>query len=335
FFIYSSKEITFKLGGWADYNKYFKDKNQTSLGWNTAGSLEARPDDSTKISFYTDYTKNSDPIRLDSESRYAWNSPVIKLKVDYRNPLSSWGFAASFDSQGRYYDLAAVQNFNNRKKYISLGGKYYFFPETALIFGAKSGYSTYTAGPNTLPYTNTDSVYNEFYTGLEGKISTDITMIFKFGFLWLDYQHGTDFTEPVMSLRFVDLVSSLHTIAVEYERMAYDSTYSNFYVDNKLAVESKSIWFDSITNLLTVQYIYRYYRFYPKRVDHRLGAITEFAIPLVTLSKVNNETISFVTTALAEWVNSDAYNNFGLYVGPDPSASYKRFVVLVGLSTKY
>ena len=63
--------------------------------------------------------------------------------------------------------------------------------------------------------------------------------------------------------------------------------------------------------------------------------MTEFAIPLVTLNKVNNETISFVTTALAEWVNSDAYNNFGLYVGPDPSASYKRFVVLVGLSTKY
>ncbi|MCX6111807.1 MAG: hypothetical protein NTY22_00750 [Proteobacteria bacterium] len=334
-FIYDTKEITLKVGGWADYDKYFKNTNQSSLGWNTAGELEARPYESTRIDFYADYTKNSDPILLDTESRYRWGSPTLKLVMDYRAPLSAWGFSSGFEATSKAYELASVQNFDNRKKYISMGGKYYFFPETALIFGIKSGYSTYTQGRNAQPYGNTNSVYNEIYTGLNGKISSDIMMKLKFGFLWLDYQFGTDFNEPVVTLNITDIISSIHSIKVEYERMAYDSTYSNFYVDNKLSVESKSVWFDSITNLFTAQYIYRYYRAYPRRIDHRLGFITEFAVPLVTISKMGNENISFITTVLAEWVNSDAYNNFGLYTGPDPSASYKRFVVLMGLTTKY
>ncbi|MEI6093485.1 MAG: hypothetical protein WCQ47_07370, partial [bacterium] len=169
----------------------------------------------------------------------------------------------------------------------------------------------------------------------DGRISSDILMKLRVGFLWLDYQFGTDFTEPVVVLNFTDILSSLHSITVGYERMAYDSTYSNFYVDQKLSVESKSIWFDSITNLFTAQYIYRYYRYSPKRIDHRLGFISEFAVPLINLNRLNGESISFVTTFLAEWVNSDAYNNFGYYTGPDPSASYKRFVVMAGLTTKY
>ena len=155
--------------------------------------------------------------------------------------------------------------------------------------------------------------------------------------IWLIFsiEFGTDFHEPVIILSLTDIMSSLHSITVGYERMAYDSTYSNYYVDNRLSVESKSIWFDSITNLFTAQYIYRFYRAYPRRIDHRLGFIAEFAVPLVTISKAGNENISFVTTALAEWVNSDAYNYFGLYTGPDPSASYRRLVVLFGLTTKY
>jgi hypothetical protein len=334
FFVYDSKELTFKLGGWADYNKYFRDVNQTSLSWNAAGNIEARPSESIKIEFYADYTKNSDPILLDAESRYEWNSPSLRLKFDYRAPLSSWGFFAGFESNSKEYELVSVQNFNNRKKYISMGGKYYFFPETALIFGAKSGFSTYTQGYSARPYGNSDSVYNEVYTGLEGRISSDITMKFKLGFLWLDYEYGTDFYEPVVDLSFVDFLSPLHSLTVAYERMAYDSTYSNFYVDQKFSVESKSIWFDTITNVFTAQYIYRYYRYYPKRIDHRMGFVTDFAIPLITMRNIS-ENISFVTTFLAEWVNSDAYNNFGFYTGPDPSASYRRFVVLVGLTTKY
>lgn len=335
FLIYDTNEITLKVGGLATYSKYIKNNNQTSLAWNLSGKLEARPYESTKIQFYSDYTKNSDPILLDDESRYKWSSPSLKLNMEYRAPTSSWGFSAGFEAQSKEYELASLQNFNNRKKYISMGGKYYFFPETALIFGAKSGYSTYTAGRSVGPYPNNNSVYNEVYTGLDGRISSDILMKLKFGFLWLDYQVGTDFTEPILSLNFIDVLSSLHSITVGYERMAYDSTYSNFYVDQKLSVESKSILFDSITNLFTAQYIYRYYRYYPKRIDHRLGFISEFAIPFITLNKLNGENISFVTTFLAEWVNSDAYNNFGLYTGPDPSASYKRLVIMAGLTTKY
>ena len=335
FFIYYTKEITLRVGGWADYDRYFNNTNQSSLAWNTAGELEARPYETTKIDIYADYTKNSDPILLDTESRFRWNSPTIRLSLDYREPTSSWGFSSGFEADNKNYELVSQQNFDNRKKYISMGGKYYFFPETALLFGIKSGYSTYTQGHYVQPYGNNNSVYNEIYTGLEGRISSDIMMKLRFGFLWLDYQFGSDFNEPVLLLSLTDIMSSLHSITVTYERMAYDSTYSNYYVDNKLSVESKSIWFDSITNLFTAQYIYRFYRAYPRRIDHRLGFIAEFAVPLVTISRAGNKNISFVTTALAEWVNSDAYNYFGLYTGPDPSASYRRFVVLFGLTTKY
>jgi hypothetical protein len=256
FFVYERKELTLKLGGWADYNKYFRNKDQTSFSWNAAGKITARPTESISIDFYSDYTKNSDPILLDTESRYDWNSPTLKLKFDYRMPLSSWGFSAGFESDSKEYDLVSLHNFDNRKRYISMGGKYYFFPETALIFGVRSGVSTYTAGFSAVPYGNSDSVYNEIYTGLDGEISSDITMKLKLGFLWLNYEHGTDFYEPVLNLSFIDMLSPLHTLTVSYERMAYDSTYSNFYVDQKFSVESKAILFDSITNLFTAHYIY-------------------------------------------------------------------------------
>jgi len=150
----------------------------------------------------------------------------------------------------------------------------------------------------------------------------------------MNYQYGLDFHEPVMSLRVTDIMSESTSLAAVYERMAYDSVYSNFYVDQKVAIELKSIWYDSIVNLATFQYIYRYYRISPRRVDHRLGFITEFSIPLFVISGIK-ENISFTTKAMAEWVNSDAYNSFGYYTGPDPSANYSRFVVLVGLTNKF
>ncbi|MEI6092803.1 MAG: hypothetical protein WCQ47_03880, partial [bacterium] len=154
FLIYDTNEITLKIGGWASYDKYSKNQNQTSTAWNLSGKLEARPTESTKIQFYTDYTKNSDPIRLSDESRYQWSSPFLKLNMDYRGLMSSWGFSSGFEAESKNYELVSIKNFNNRKKYISIGGKYYFFPETALIFGIKSGYSTYTADRSSTSYPN-------------------------------------------------------------------------------------------------------------------------------------------------------------------------------------
>ena len=98
--------------------------------------------------------------------------------------------------------------------------------------------------------------------------------------------------------------------------------------------EFKSVWYDSMINLATFQYTYRYYRMYPRRVDHILGFITELAVPIIIIGSIN-ENIAFTTKFMAEWINSDAYNSFGLYNGPDPSASYRRLVLMVGLTNKF
>ena len=333
-FIYDQSYFYTKIGGGVDYNKYFKNTNQSFLKWEFDSLVSIKPEESTKLELINTYDNNSDPIMMTTEDRAKWGLYTMKASLNYLTKNNLWKIDGDFESYSRRYDSDTYKNFNNNKRYLSVRTRFYFFPETAFLFGYKGGFSTYTAGNSSLPYGNTDSVYNEGFIGLDGQITDSVEMFLKFGYLILDYQYGTDFHEPVFELRVTNFLSKLSSLTAAYERMAYDSTYSNFYVDNRLSLEFKNIWYDSFVNLSTFQYIYRYYRTYPSRKDHRLAFITETAVPVFVMSGLK-ENISLFVRFMAEWVNSDAYNYFNLYVGPDPAASYRRFVLLVGFTTKY
>ncbi len=333
-FVLDKREILLRAGGGIDYNRYFKNTEQSFFAWTFNGDIELKPDDQTKVALVNEYSNNSDPVLMDTEARAKWALYTIKANIDYKTANKSWEFISGIESDSKKYEDNTYQNFNNKKAYINIEARYFFFPESALKFGVVGGKSYYTAGYNSIPYGLSDSVSLEGFTGLSGRLMENMSMDIRAGFLWLDYQYGSSFYEPVMNLKVTDMVSSSASLSAIYERMAYDSVYSNFYVDQKVAMEFKSIWYDSMVNLTTFQYIYRYYKPEPKRIDHRLGFITEVSVPLFLINSVE-ENISFTTKFLAEWVNSDAYNSFGYYAGPDPSASYKRMVIMFGLTNKF
>ncbi len=332
--VLDKRELLFELGGGIDYNHYFKNSSQSFFAWTFNGDLELKPDDQTAFYITNSYTNNSDPVLMDTEVRAKWNLYTIGAGIDYYTSSKAWQFISGINADSKKYEESLFDNFDNKKTYINIETKYYFFPESALRLGVIGGRSYYTSGYDTRPYGNSDSVYIEGFTGLSGRLVENINIETKVGFLWMDYQHGLSFHEPIIIIKVTDILSNRTSLSAEYERMAYDSVYSNFYVDEKVAMSFKSIWYDSIVNLSTFQYIYRYYRGDPKRVDHRLGFITESSIPLFVVAALK-ENISLTTTFLAEWVNSDAYNSFAYYVGPDPSASYSRMVFMLGLTNKF
>jgi len=333
-FIYDKSSFYTKIGGGIDYNKYFKNSNQSFFKWKFDSLISIRPEESATLDLINNYDNNSDPVMMTTEDRAKWGLYTMIASLHYITKSNLWKIDGDFESYSRSYDSDTYKNFNNNKRYLSIKTKFYFFPETAFLLGCKGGLSTYPARSNATPYGLSDSVYMEGFIGLDGQITSNVEMFFKLGFLFLDYQRGTNFHEPVLDLRVTNFLSKLSSLTAAYERMAYDSTYSNFYVDNRLALEFKNIWYDNFVNLSTFQYIYRDYRIYPGRRDHRLAFITETAVPVFVMSSVK-ENISLFARFMAEWVNSDAYNYFNLYVGPDPAASYRRFVLLVGLTTKY
>jgi hypothetical protein len=331
---YSLNEITFGVGAGFDIQKNFKNSGQSKFSWELDSEIELRPDKNTFIELVNEYDRDSDPILQDSESREKWLDHIVTINALYTTESTFYSLEGQFESHSRNYSNATLDNFDNNKRYFSLINRFNFFPETAILLGFKSGYSFYPAGPNASPYGNVDSIHYEGYFGVDGRITNTITMLVKLGFLWLDYESGTNFHEPFFLLEFKDMFSSNYSVTAGYERMAYDSIYSNLYVDQKMYLEFKSIFKDNFINLTTIQYIYRYYRFYPKRIDHRLSFITELALPIITINRIGNN-ISFVTRFLADWVKSDAYNDFNFYAGPDLAADYKRFVILFGITTKY
>jgi len=333
-FIYDKSSFYTKIGGGLDYNKYFKNTNQSFFKWKFDSLISIRPEESTVLNLVNNYDNNSDPVMMTTEDRAKWSLYTMKASLHYVTKSNLWNIDGDFESYSRRYDSSNYKNFNNDKRYLSIKAKFYFFPETAFLFGYKGGFSAYNEGYTAVPYGNSDSVYNEGFLVLDGQITDSVEMFLKFGFLYLDYQYGTDFHEPVLELRVVNMLSKLSSLTATFERMAYDSTYSNFYVDNRLALEFKNIWYDNFVNLSTFQYIYRDYRIFPGRRDHRIAFITEGAVPVFVMSSVK-ENISLFARFMAEWVNSDAYNYFNLYAGPDPAASYRRFVLMVGLTTKY
>jgi len=333
-FIYDKSSFYTKIGGGIDYNKYFKNTNQSFFKWKFDSLVSVRPEESTILDLINNYDNNSDPVMMTTEDRAKWGLYTMKASLHYLTKSNLWKIDGDFESYTRRYDSDTYKNFNNNKRYMTIKTKFFFFPETAFLFGYKGGFSTYTAEHTAQPYGNSDSVYNEGFVGLDGQITSSVDMFLKFGFLYLDYEYGTDFHEPVLELRVTDFLSKLSSLTATFERMAYDSTYSNFYVDDRMALEFKNIWYDNFVSLSTFQYIYRDYRIYPGRRDHRLAFITETAVPVFVMPSVK-ENISLFVRFMAEWVNSDAYNYFKLYTGPDPAASYRRFVLLVGLTTKY
>ena len=332
---FDRREFVFNVGGGIDYNRYFKNTSQSWFTWKFNGGVSLKPDEDSVFYLNNKYDNNSDPVLMDTETRAKWNMYSVRAGMDHKTQSKAWKFISGLSMDVKEYDDDdTYDNFNNRKAYIDIETRYSFFPETALRLGAIGGRSYYTAGYDVSPYGNSDSVYLEGFTGVMGRLTNDVSVDIKAGFLYLDYKYGTDFHEPVIRIKVTDLISYRTSLSAIYERMAYDSVYSNFYVDEKVSMEFKSIIYDSMASLSEFQYIYRYYRASPRRVDHRLGFITELSIPLFVVKQLK-ENISFTTKFMAEWVNSDAYNSFGYYTGPDPSASYSKMVFLVGLTNKF
>lgn len=345
---YKVNELELALDGDYSYNQYFSETNLSNFSSNSSAIVKLNPDKRTKIELIQGYIDSSDPPisdgsdtnYTDTADRYNWVQNRFIITTKYKSDSTFWSIDASFENYKTNYKNPTFNNLDNNSYFFTLTNYFSFLPETSLLLGLKTGFNDYIF-PDNEYYSNSDSTHYEVFTGIKGRLTNTVTLFLKFGYLWLDYITNTDYHEPVIHVEFQDLFSQVSSATAGYERMAYDSTYSNFYVDNKLFMNFKSIFYDRLINLITVQYIYRYYWTPNNRVDNRLGLISELTYPLTT---VYGKNVSVIATVSYEWVTSDAYNAIyedvnGVYtfraLGPDPSVDYKRLFVSLGLTTKY
>jgi hypothetical protein len=323
------------------YNKYLSETNLSYLSTDTTAIVKLNPDKRTSIELNKSYTEDRDPSFHFDNDPYRWIENKFLIKTNYKSDSTFWLINASFENTRiNYLDY---NNLDNDSYFFNLTNYFQFLPETAIILGLKTGFINYGT-LETEYYSNINSIYYELFTGIEGRLTNTVTLSLKFGFLWLDYDQNTDFHEPVISVEFKDLFSQVSSATAGYERRAYDSTYSNFYVDNKLYMNFKSILYDRLINLITIEYIHRDYWKPNSRVDNKLGFISEFSYPL---SNWFGRNISVFTRFSYEWVSSDVIdaelipdpnfpdNKIINYLSNDPAASYKRFFISFGLTTKY
>jgi len=334
-------ELGLKLG--LNYNKYLKESKLSHLAYNTSAVVSLNPDQRTKIQLVKSYIEDQDsPFHID-HNPYKWIENNFIINTKYISDSTFWSIDASFENIKINYLDPNYNNLDFDSYFFTLANYFQFLPETSIVLGLKTGFIDYSILDSTYN-TNVDSVHYEVFTGIEGRLTNTVTLSLRLGYLWLDYQSSTDFHEPVISVEFKDLFSQVSSATAGYERRAFDSTYSNFYVDNKLYMSFKSILYDRLINLLTIQYIHRDYWKPNSRVDNRLGVISEFSYPLTSWFGRN---ISFILKGSYEWNTSDVidaylepsltepgnYNIF--YLSKDPAANYNRLFISVGLTSKY
>lgn len=340
YFSFIENEIELGINTDFSYNQYFNNTNLSNLQSNTGAIVRLKPDTRTYVELMQDYEASSDPSFVDGEDRYKWVQNSFVINTRYKSDSTFWSIHGSFENYKRNYLDATYNNLDNNYYYFTLMNYFTFLPETSLILGIKTGFIDYIY--QDLKYSNSNSTHYEFTFGVDGRLTNTVTLLLKLGFLWLDYDFDTDFHEPVIFVEFKDLFSQVSSASAGYERTAYDSTYSNFFIDNKLFMKFKSIFYDRLINLTTIQYIYRDYWIPNPRVDNRLGLITEFSYPITTIYKRN---ISVILTSSYEWVTSDAYDGVvdkgdgativDIRGSLDPAVDYKRFFISMGLTTKY
>lgn len=329
---YKKKVIGVGLKSNLEYKKYFRVKNQSSLNYTLNPHIDIDLTDNFGVFISDEYFSGSDAILLETENRakYYENDFYSGLKFE----KDHFGFITGFKHEYTRYKLSNFNQFNNSKLYIDLKLKYKFLPETNLFFGGRWGKISYKEDYVLDSFYNSDSTHYEGFLGLEGKLTNSMLIYLETAFLWLKYANSSSFHEPTFKLKITDILSEKDSLSFGFERYAYYSYYSNLYLDQKVFIELKSIFFDKIVSLSKFQYIYRNYWGDNARLDHRVNFGLEFAVPLFKLSRISRN-VSLFTSFDFEWVSSDAYNNFGFYTGPDLTANYKNFVLCLGLTTKY
>jgi hypothetical protein len=329
---YKKKVLGIGLKSNLKYKKYFRVKNQSFLNYNINPSLDVNLTDYFNIFASNNYFSASDPILLETESRAEYYKNNFYSGIKYEK--DSFGFFTSFKHNYTRYKLSTFNQFNNYKMYIDLKLKYKFLPETSIFFGGRWGKSSYDEDYVAGSFYNSNSNHYEGFLGMEGRLTNTMLIYLETAFLLLKYKDSFSFHEPTFKLKITDILSEKDFLSFGFERYAYDSYYSNLYLDQKVFIELKSIFFDNIVSLSKFQYIYRNYFGDNTRLDHRVNLGLEFAVPLFKISKISRN-VSFFTSFDATWVSSDAYDNFGFYTGPDLTANYKNFTVCFGLTTKY
>jgi len=340
---YKVNEIELGIKAGFNYNMYFSESKLSYLANSSKAIIKLNPDQRTSIELNKSYIEDRDPSFHIDNDPYKWIENGFLINTKYTSDSSFWSINASFENIKKNYLKHDYNHLDFDSYFFILENYFQFLPETAIILGIKTGFIDYSF-LDTDYHTNIDSMHYELFTGIEGRLTNTVTLSLKLGYLWLDYQTSTDFHEPVISVEFKDLFSQVSSATAGYERRAFDSTYSNFYVDNKLFMSFKSILYDRLINLLTVQYIHRDYWKPNSRVDNRLGLISEFSYPLSTWFGRN---ISFIISGSYEWITSDVIDAYLepdeidstifylRYLSNDPAGNYKRLFLSVGLTSKY
>jgi len=333
---YNYRELTLSMNTGMGYTQYLKYAEQSFLKWNVNSKIDLIPDKNTHIDLINDYISSSDPTIAEGEDRFKWFKHNYAINTYYSDDEEFWKLKGSFESFRIDYTEDYLRHLDNQKRFFSLTNWFYFLPETAIIFGVRSGYSSYLSGLATDSYLNSDSVIYEGFLGFDGRVTSSVTLLVKVGWQYLDYEYETDFSQPFFNIEFKDLINAVNSVTAGFERRAYDSTYSNFYLDQKLYMEYKSIFFDNYIVIGKAQYINRTYKEPNRRLDNRLGLMGEISMPVIKISKTFNN-LSLILTGLIEWVDSDAYNLFE-YVYPgssELSVTYRRMLGTIGLTTEF
>lgn len=324
-FYYKNNIVKTGLNGALEYKRYFAYTEQSNLFVSLEPFLLITPFNGFEFLLKNRHEIKSDPVFEEYESRAKFTENNLHGDISYKG--SNYGYKLDFDHFYTWYP--EYDFFNNQKLYGKFSFSYYFLPETSLKWGLKAGVIDYFF--KDIDFDNSDSKHFEAFMGLDGRLTRTINFNFEVGFVYLRYEEGDSFHEPVVRFLITHIVSPLFSINFGYERMPYDSYYSNYYVDQSFSTQFKTIIFSNIINLLKAEYIYREYRD-PSRRDNKLRVKTEFALPILAIDKMKKN-LSVVLDFGGEWINSDAYNVFN--TGPDLAANYEKFFVTLGLTTKY
>ena len=82
-FIYDKSSFYTKIGGGVDYNKYFKNSNQSFFKWKFDSLISIRPEESATLDLINNYDNNSDPIMMTTDDRAKWGLYTMKASLSY------------------------------------------------------------------------------------------------------------------------------------------------------------------------------------------------------------------------------------------------------------
>ena len=307
--------------------------NLDNFGVDVTGQLRALHSESFS-GLLMGYARNEAEAAVNSES-------LIRYRMIYGGGAKliwTLGEFSVLSVSGNYemqvHDVELYQHLDGYDTSGSARYSYYFLPETAIYFEASGGVRVYPNGSNPIDEVEfdeqSDSIFAEFMSGVEGRLSDTTSIHASAGFLYREYVVDADFAEPIFRLKFEEQLSPRDILVAGFDYRVTDSYYTNFMVDQTISLGYGRILGDQILVLGRAAYSALSFSLPNRREDQRILGEVDFEYSYTSELK-------FGAQFTLDLLNSDARENFtttgSLDDVPDPGVSYEALTLAA--SAKY